>query len=260
MRLYLLFWKWKIYGFCLFEGVSFQKQGFYAHSGMAKFSLFGISMKAKYLKKIIAWNIMGTWILRVEWIQAWFWLMACTYPICILRLSSVHRGPEQPGNSQCAAGQHEEQRTLFCCLFCAWREHGGLHTLIAADLSPHPYEVFFSVWLFTCLLFGLRSVLPSAKVCNTELSTAAPSHACGSGIELAVAGRTFACLTSRVWVVHVFALFLLSAAEEGKWGGVCMQPLTQGWGKRRWPPREGMQRAPKLNWVLGVMWKTSARP
>lgn len=35
----------------LFEGASFQKQGFYAHSGMAKFSLFGVSLKAKYLKK-----------------------------------------------------------------------------------------------------------------------------------------------------------------------------------------------------------------
>lgn len=54
MKLYLLFCQWKNYKFCLFEGASLQKQGFHAHSGMAKFSLFGVSLKAKYLKRIIA--------------------------------------------------------------------------------------------------------------------------------------------------------------------------------------------------------------
>lgn len=35
---------------CLFEGASFQKQGFCAHSGMAKFSLFGANLKQSIWK------------------------------------------------------------------------------------------------------------------------------------------------------------------------------------------------------------------
>lgn len=72
MRLYILFCKWKVYEFWFFEAASFQKQDFQAHSGMAKFLLFGVSLKAKYLKKFIAANVMGTWSLQVELVQAWF--------------------------------------------------------------------------------------------------------------------------------------------------------------------------------------------
>lgn len=52
MRLYSLFYKWKVYEFCLFEAASFQKQDFQAHSGMAKFFLFGVSFESKLFEKI----------------------------------------------------------------------------------------------------------------------------------------------------------------------------------------------------------------
>lgn len=238
MRLYLLFWKWKIYGFCLRVPHS-RNKAFMLTVGWPSFLCLESAWKQSIWKNhCIKYN---GYLNLMGWINTSLVLTnGLRVPRLYFKIVVCAQGPRAAWKQPvCAAGQHEELRTLLCCFFCAWREHGGLHTLIAADLSPHPYEVLFSVWWFTYLLFGLRSMLPSATECNTELSTAAPSPACGSGIGLAVAGRSFACLTSKVWFVHVLAVFLLSAAEEGKWGGVCTQPLTQGWGKRRWLPREG---------------------
>lgn len=93
----------------------------------------------------------------------------------------------------------------------------------------------FAVWTrkisdLACYL--LKSVIP-------ELPAPAPSlPAYGSNNELAVALRSFASLTSKVWFVAVLVIILLSAAEKRKQGEVCTQSLAHGWGKRRWPPRE----------------------
>lgn len=72
----------------------------------------------------------------------------------------------------------------------------------------------FAVW--TCKILDLcchllKSVIP-------ELPAAAPSHtACGSNNELAVAGRSFACLTSKVWLVCLcYIPAVCSRREEGE--------------------------------------------
>lgn len=217
------------------------KQDFLAHRGMAKFSLFGVSLKAKYSKKFIMWNIMGTWSLLVELVQAWFCLMVCTCLICVLRWESVHmhRGREQPGNSQYP--QYEEQSALLCCFFSAWGEDGGPpHSCRCWFLSPHP------CWLLQCLIIYLfanwtcKILYLVCYLLNTSATSNSPLSYCLWVQQwVSCSMRSFACLTSKVWFVDVFALFLLSAAEKRKQGGVCTQPLAHGSAKRRWPPREG---------------------
>lgn len=132
----MLFCKWKVYEFCLFEGASFQKQGFCAHSGMAKFSLFGASLKQSIGKKFIAWNVMGAWSSRVELVQAWFCLMVCTCLICIsdcsVSMCTVARGSLETGSVQLVSVR--SRVPLLCCSFCARREDGG---------PPHSQSCWF---------------------------------------------------------------------------------------------------------------------
>lgn len=167
-------------------------------------------------------------------------------PHLYFRLQCVpgHSGPGQPGNRQRAAGPCEQQSapsllSLLCLKRGCWPS--TLSQLLVSVTS-------FMIRLLQCLIiypFAVWTCKVLALVCSLLKSVIPEPAAAAASSVLPVsssgwaAAVRFACFTSKVWFVDIFALFLLSAAEERKRGGVCTQPLAHGWGKRGGPPREG---------------------